>query len=62
MTTDEYKALSFGDLVRHARAGSEVHFVTGNYGDHVAAARLVDITNPVEWVLVSKSRHEEKEV
>ena len=29
--------------------------VTDNFGERVTAVRTVDITNPLEWVLVQKS-------
>jgi hypothetical protein len=43
-----------GDMVKHVN-GSRYFVVTANYGDRVTATATVDITNPIELELVSKS-------
>ena len=55
MTTEEFKGLGPGDVVRHEGA-SEAVVVTANYGEHVTAVRSYMITNPDEWRLVAKAR------
>jgi hypothetical protein len=55
MTQQEFDALEVGDIVIHATG--QTYLVTGNYGDHVAAVRTVDMTNPQEWKVLSKAQH-----
>lgn len=54
MTDEEMRALDQGDIVRTEWSG-ETYMVTANYGDRVTAVRTADMTNPVEWRLVSKA-------
>lgn len=54
MTDDEMAKLNVGDIVRHA-SGGDGYVVTNNSGSRATAVRTVEITNPSEWVLVSKS-------
>lgn len=54
MKPEEFKSLSTGDIVRHAR-GSSSFVVTYNYGDRVTAVRTADLTNPSEWDLCYKA-------
>ena len=65
MTEDELKKLSVGDAIIHiGDLGHHPHIVTGNYGGRVTAVHSVDVTNPIEWVVVRKVKtdyHEEDE-
>ena len=54
MTNDEMKNLQPGDIVRH-KSGASGYVVTANYRSRVTAVCTVDITNPIEWVLVQKA-------
>lgn len=54
MTKKEFKDLSTGDIVRGWTSG-QVFIVTANYGDHVTAVKVVDMTNPADWSLVAKA-------
>jgi hypothetical protein len=54
MTNDEMKNLQPGDIVR-SKSGSLGYIVTTNYGTHITAVRIVDITNPTEWSIIQKS-------
>lgn len=57
MDADEFKDLDIGDIVRHVHNGIEgIWVVTGNYGGRVTAAQTVDMTNPNEWEVISKSK------
>jgi hypothetical protein len=60
MTKEEMADLSTGDIVRHADS-EDLGVVIGNYGDHVTAARIFDITNPTEWVVVMKASYARQE-
>jgi hypothetical protein len=51
--------LDVGDIIRHA-CDHQTYVVTSNYGDRVTAVQTVDVTNPIEWVLVSKVTQREK--
>lgn len=57
MTSEEMKQLNVGDLIRHAGVSPHGLVVTGNYGNHITAVRTVDISNPIEWILVAKASH-----
>ena len=46
-----------GDIVIHMTG--ETYLVTGNYGEHVTAVRTVEMTNPLEWKVLSKAQHTE---
>jgi major membrane immunogen (membrane-anchored lipoprotein) len=48
--------LQVGDLIRHASDG-QAYVVMGNFGNHVTAARVMDVTNPDEWEVVSTADH-----
>lgn len=56
MSPEMFKKLEPGDLVRWAGEADDGHayVVVANYGDRVTAVRIVDMTNPPEWDLVSK--------
>ena len=53
MTEEQFKELAPGDIVQGRWSGDN-YVVTANYGDHVTAVRAVDLTNPPEWLLMSK--------
>lgn len=57
MTPDQFKGLKPGDLVR-AAGGHDAYIVHANYGGRVTALRHVDLTNPVEWILVDSMGRE----
>ena len=44
--------MTTGRAVRH-RVTGDVYMVAENYGTRATAVRVVDITNPDEWELVS---------
>lgn len=54
MTRKECDKLDVGDVVRPS-LGHEGYVVTANYGKRITVVRTADITNPREWVLVSKA-------
>ncbi len=60
MNIIDFYALEVGDLVRH-KSSIHSHVVTGNYGHRVTAVNSVDITNSIEWELVSKACHKKAE-
>ena len=45
--------LKRGAIVRHV-SSAESYVVTDNNGDRVTAVRIVDITNPPEWLLIKQ--------
>lgn len=57
MTEDELKALQPGDIVRHV-SDWQALTVIERVGDVAVAIRTTTITNPDEWVLVSKFQYE----
>ena len=54
MNENDFKWLNAGDVVRH-RLEHQALVVVANYGDHVIAVRVVEITNPNEWNLLYKA-------
>ena len=56
MTQEEFENLGRGDIVRHV-SSSDAILVEANYGDHVLAVDIWDMSNPEEWVLVAKANH-----
>ena len=54
MTKGEMYSLRTGDIVIGEFSGL-AYVVTANYGNRVTAVRTVDITNPDEWLLSSKT-------
>ena len=42
-----------GDTVEHIST-KQIYIVTANYWNRVTAVQTVDVTNPVEWKIVSK--------
>ena len=55
MTYKELNNLQSGDIIRHKSFDSNRNFVvTANFNTHVTAVASVDMTNPIEWELVSK--------
>lgn len=54
MKTTDFNDLQRGDIVKH-KSDYHLYVVTGNYGGRATAVRSVDMTNPIEWVLVRKS-------
>lgn len=57
MTTEEFRKLKPGDIVRSAHSGYGF-IVMANYGDRVTAATTVDMSNPIEWLLVRSDQGE----
>ena len=53
MTQKEFRNLQVGDIVR-GRISGMAFIVTDNYGDRAVAVRVVELTNPCEWLLVRK--------
>jgi hypothetical protein len=47
-------SLKRGDIIRH-KGESDSYVVTGSFGSRVTAAKTVDVTNDIEWVLVSRA-------
>jgi hypothetical protein len=56
MTQHDLQQLQPGDIIRHVGHG-EAYMVTGNYGERITAVRTIDVTNPIEWVLVGKASY-----
>lgn len=56
MTKDDFQNLKPGDVVRHQSGGAN-YLVTATYGDRVTAVRTIDMTNPIEWVVVLTATH-----
>jgi predicted transcriptional regulator len=55
MTNEEMRSLQVGDIVCHASLDiMHSNIVTANYGSRITAVHTVDITNPIEWLIVSK--------
>ena len=52
MTIDDLKKLDTGDIVRSTQGN--IFIVTYNYGGRVTATMTADITNPIEWDIISK--------
>jgi len=59
MTDNELKNLNTGDIIRHLSSGDSL-VVTGNNGDTATAVRTCEITNPIEWQLISKHHLNDK--
>ena len=57
MTKKQFAELNIGDLIQHV-GSSDKYIIIGNYGNHCTAVRMVDITNPVEWMVRYKAYHE----
>jgi hypothetical protein len=57
MTSEQFKNLGGGDRVRHETTGN-TYFVICSYGNRATAVRIADLTNPLEWELISKATHE----
>ena len=55
MTKEEFANLQPGDIVR-AQASGLSYVVIENFGNRVTAIRTADLTNPVEWDLVTKAQ------
>jgi hypothetical protein len=47
--------LASGDIIRH-KMGGDALVVTANYGKRAIAVRTYDVTNPSEWILISRGR------
>lgn len=54
MTKTEFEGLQTGDIVKHVASFSPSAVVVGNFGGRVTAIVCFDMTNPSEWVIVSK--------
>ncbi len=54
MTKDQFANLDVGDVVV-GKVSKIAFVVVGNYGNHVTAVKVADITNPDEWHLLRKS-------
>lgn len=44
-----------GDVVKH-KLGEEIYTVIGNYGERVTAVSIADITNTVEWQVLTEAK------
>lgn len=55
MTKEELQRLDRGDIIRHRTSGDAM-VVTTNYGSHAVAVRTEHVSNPDEWLLISKHR------
>jgi len=53
MTRDEFQNLKRGDIVRHVM-DAQSYVVTETCRNRVTAVRTIELTNPVEWLLVVK--------
>lgn len=53
MTDEEFKNLKEGDIIRH-ELDSEGYMVANDLGRSKTIIRVLDASNPAEWVLVSK--------
>lgn len=53
MDSDDLENLQPGDTVEHIST-EQIYIVTANYWNRATAVQTVDITNPVEWKIVSK--------
>ena len=57
ITFQEMRSLKDGDIVRHAVTG-EAYMVIANYSGRPIAVRTVELSNPSEWELAAKVKHE----
>lgn len=62
MTNDEFARLQPGQPVAHAMQPDVVYMVWANYGGHVTAIRVADMTNPAEWIIIGEARRRTIEV
>ena len=53
MRQDEFSNLRDGDIVRH-KLSSDAYTVAAKFGNRVAAIRIIELFNPVEWDLIVK--------
>lgn len=51
----DLKDLKPGDLVKH-KLSEEVYTVIGNYGERVTAVSIADVTNTVEWQVLTEAK------
>lgn len=49
----DFRGIRRGDLVRHIATNGPAYVVLENYGTRVTAVACADLTNPVEWELVT---------
>lgn len=54
MTNKAFNDLEVGDIVYHVSDRNDTYIVMAHYGDHVAAVRYQDLSNPSEWELAAK--------
>ncbi len=52
MTNEEFKNLKEGDIIRH-EIGGEGYMVANDLGRSKTIIRVLEASNPTEWVLVS---------
>lgn len=57
MTNREFAELQVGDLIKN-RSGDVTLVVTSHYGDRVIAVETWSVSNPPEWNIVSKAKHD----
>lgn len=53
MSAEEFHGLTTGDIIRH-RHDAHGFVVHANYGTHVVISRSLLVSNPSEWLLISK--------
>ena len=56
MNKQDFTELGIGDIVKHKDSWPS-YVVAGNYGGRVTAVKIVDMTNPDEWVLMQKCKN-----
>jgi hypothetical protein len=56
VSVESIAQLQPGDIIRHVN-GADGYIVTGNAGDHVIAVRVMHVTNPRDWLLISRADH-----
>jgi hypothetical protein len=60
VTDEQFKALDIGDIVR-IEGTADGYVIVHNEGETKTAVRVMRVTNPREWLLVSKSVRPELE-
>lgn len=63
MNKETFQKLDRGDIVRHKAIDlATSYIVVANYGNHVTAADVMNMTNPYEWDLIYKAAYIDKTV
>jgi len=57
MEEKQFINLDVGDIVK-GKTSDNVYVVIANYGNRCTAVSTADLTNPKEWELVRKAKHE----